>query len=86
MTTTGAFLIAILINSTIPYVVWRLGRTEYYAFVFQPPGVQALNGIAWWAVMCFVWLAGIELDLTCQFRPCRALPRAACAPRAPSSR
>jgi Kef-type K+ transport system membrane component KefB len=25
--------------------------------------VQALNGIAWWAVMCFVLLAGIELDL-----------------------
>jgi len=25
--------------------------------------VQSLNGIAWWAVMCFVWLAGIELDL-----------------------
>ncbi len=36
---------------------------EYYAFVFTPAVVQALNGIAWWAVMVFVWLAGIELDL-----------------------
>lgn len=35
----------------------------YYAFVFTPDVVQALNGIAWWAVMIFVWLAGIELDL-----------------------
>jgi len=36
---------------------------DYYEFVFRPPVVQALNGIAWWAVMAFVWLAGIELDL-----------------------
>jgi Kef-type K+ transport system membrane component KefB len=35
----------------------------YYAYVFNPTVVQSLNGIAWWAVMCFVWLAGIELDL-----------------------
>src|SRR5476649_1447743 len=42
-----------------------LGRAfpEYYAFVFTPAVVQALNGIAWWAVMVFVWIAGIELDL-----------------------
>ena len=33
------------------------------AFVFTQPVVQSLNGIAWWAVMIFVWLAGIELDL-----------------------
>jgi len=90
MTTVEVFLIAVLIVFTVPYLVWRLGRTEYfaplvvvqivtgillgpgvlgaafpgyYAFVFQAPVVQALNGIAWWAVMCFVWLAGIELDL-----------------------
>ena len=25
--------------------------------------IQSLNGIAWWAVMVFVWIAGIELDL-----------------------
>jgi Kef-type K+ transport system membrane component KefB len=90
MTTVEVFLIAVLIVFSVPYLVWRLGRTEYYAplvvvqivvgillgpgvlgavfpayyaFVFQAPVVQALNGIAWWAVMCFVWLAGIELDL-----------------------
>jgi len=79
-----------LIIFTVPYLVWRLGRTEYYAplvvvqiiggillgpgilgavypdyynFVFTQPVVQSLNGIAWWAVMLFVWIAGIELDL-----------------------
>jgi Kef-type K+ transport system membrane component KefB len=84
------FLIAMLIIFTVPYLIWRLGRTEYYAplvvvqiltgivlgpgvlgaafpdyyrFVFSAPVVQALNGIAWWAVMVFVWIAGIELDL-----------------------
>jgi Kef-type K+ transport system membrane component KefB len=36
---------------------------DYYKFVFSPPVVQSLNGIAWWAVMVFVWIAGIELDL-----------------------
>jgi Kef-type K+ transport system membrane component KefB len=88
--TTEIFLIAILIIFAIPYLAWRLGRTEYYAplvvvqiitgillgpgvlgaafpeyytFVFNPEVIQSLNGIAWWAVMCFVWLAGIELDL-----------------------
>jgi Kef-type K+ transport system membrane component KefB len=35
----------------------------YYAFVFKPEVIQALNGIAWWSVMVFVWIAGIELDL-----------------------
>lgn len=37
---------------------------DYYAFVFNPQVVMALNGIAWWAVMIFVWIAGIELDLS----------------------
>ena len=36
---------------------------DYYAFVFRPEVVQALNGVAWWAVMMFVWIAGVELDL-----------------------
>ena len=90
MTTTEVFLIAMAIIFTVPYLVWRLGRTdywaplvvvqiiagillgpgvlgkafpEYYTFVFSAPVVQALNGIAWWAVMVFVWIAGIELDL-----------------------
>lgn len=35
----------------------------YYATVFDPAVIQALNGIAWWAVMVFVWITGIELDL-----------------------
>ena len=34
-----------------------------YHAVFMPPVVQALNGVAWWGVMLFVWLAGLELDL-----------------------
>jgi K+:H+ antiporter len=90
MTTTEVFLIAMAIIFTVPYLVWRLSETDYYAplvvvqivigillgpgvtgkvfpdyyaFVFNPAVVQALNGIAWWAVMCFVWAAGIELDL-----------------------
>ncbi len=36
---------------------------DYYKFVFNPPVIQSLNGIAYWAVMLFVWIAGIELDL-----------------------
>ncbi len=90
MTTTEVFLVAIVIIFTVPYLVWRLGRTDYwaplvvvqtvvgillgpgvlgaafpdyYGFVFTPPVIQALNGIAWWAVMLFVFIAGIELDL-----------------------
>jgi len=90
LSTTEVFLIAIGIIFTVPYLIWRLGRTDYYAplvvvqiitgillgpgilggvfpdyyaFVFTQPVVQSLNGIAWWAVMVFVWLAGIELDL-----------------------
>ncbi|MCW1382090.1 cation:proton antiporter [Novosphingobium sp. KCTC 2891] len=35
----------------------------YYAFVFTPQVIGALNGIAWWAVMMFVFVAGLELDL-----------------------
>ncbi|EGD57651.1 sodium/hydrogen exchanger [Novosphingobium nitrogenifigens DSM 19370] len=34
-----------------------------YAFLFAPPVIGALNGIAWWAVMLFVFAAGLELDL-----------------------
>ena len=90
MTTTEVFLIAMLIIFTVPYLIWRLARTEYfaplvvvqiitgillgpgvlgaafpeyYSFVFSAPVIQSLNGIAWWAVMVFVWIAGIELDL-----------------------
>ena len=90
MTTTEVFLVAMLIIFTVPYLIWRLGRTEYFAplvvvqiitgillgpgilgavfpeyyrFVFNPAVIQSLNGVAWWAVMVFVWIAGIELDL-----------------------
>ena len=90
MSTAEIFLIAMLIIFAVPYLVWRLARTDhyaplvvvqivagialgpgllgaafpdYYAFVFNPTVVQTLNGLAWWAVMLFVWLAGIELDL-----------------------
>jgi Kef-type K+ transport system membrane component KefB len=47
-----------------------LGRAypEYYQFVFNPAVIGALNGIAWWAVMLFVMIAGIELDLKSAWR------------------
>ncbi|MFA7293511.1 MAG: cation:proton antiporter [Rhodocyclaceae bacterium] len=90
MNTTECFLIAMAIIFSLPWLIWRLGRTDYYAplvvvqiitgvllgpgilgkaypdyyqFVFTPAVVQSLNGIAWWAVMLFVMIAGIELDL-----------------------
>ena len=37
--------------------------TPYRTAWSARPSVQSLNGIAWWAVMIFVWIAGIELDL-----------------------
>lgn len=36
---------------------------EYHKFVFNPDVVKSLNGIAWWGVMLFVMIAGVELDL-----------------------
>ena len=90
MNTTEIFLIAMTIIFTLPWLIWRLGKTDYYAplvvvqiitgillgpgilgkvfpdyyrFVFNPAVVQSLNGIAWWAVMLFVMIAGVELDL-----------------------
>ncbi len=90
MTTTEIFLLAMLLIFSIPYLIWRLFRTDYYAplvvvqiiagillgpgilgavfpdyytFVFNPQVTQSLNGIAWWAVMIFVMIAGVELDL-----------------------
>jgi Kef-type K+ transport system membrane component KefB len=90
MSSTDIFLIAMTIIFGAPYLIWRLGRMDYYAplvvvqiitgillgpgilgaafpsyyaTVFSAPVIQALNGIAWWAVMVFVWIAGIELDL-----------------------
>ena len=91
MGTTEIFLIALTIIVSVPYLAWRLLRTdywaplvvvqiiggillgpgvlgaafpEYYAFVFNPQVIGSLNGIAWWAVMMFVFVAGLELDIT----------------------
>lgn len=90
MNVTEIFLIAMSIIFTIPYLIWRVFKTDYWAplvvvqiimgivlgpgilgavfpdyykFVFDKPVIQSLNGIAWWAVMIFVMIAGVELDL-----------------------
>ncbi|MEK7779113.1 MAG: cation:proton antiporter [Pseudomonadota bacterium] len=90
MTTHEIFLIVMVIIFSVPYLIWRFGKTdywaplvvvqicigillgpgvsgaifpEYYKSIFNPQVLQALNGIAWWAIMIFVWIAGIELDL-----------------------
>lgn len=90
MSLSEIYLIAMLIIFTVPYLVWRVFKTDYYAplvvvqiiggillgpgilghvfpqyyeFVFNPKVIGALNGVAWWAVMIFVFVAGIELDI-----------------------
>ncbi len=90
LTTMELYLIALLIIFSLPWLIWRLGRTEYFAplvvvqiltgillgpgllgawfpayyqTVFTPDVIGMLNGVASWAVMIFVWIAGIELDL-----------------------
>ena len=95
MNLSETFLVAMLIILSVPFLVWRLFRTDhyaplvvvqiiggvllgpgvlgavfpgYYATVFKPDVITALNGIAWWGVMLFVWLAGIELDLGLAWR------------------
>lgn len=35
----------------------------YYTSVFTPSTTTALNGLAQWSVMLFVWAAGLELDV-----------------------
>ncbi|TAA46456.1 cation:proton antiporter [Pseudoxanthomonas winnipegensis] len=91
VSTMEVFLIAMAIIFCVPFLIWRLGRTEYfaplvvvqiitgillgpgilgaalpgyYAFVFTPQVVQILTGLGGWAVMLFVLIAGIELDLS----------------------
>lgn len=91
ISTMEVFLIAMAIIFCVPFLLWRLGRTDYFAplvvvqiitgillgpgilgaalpgyyhFVFTPQVVQILNGIGSWAVMLFVLIAGIELDLS----------------------
>jgi Kef-type K+ transport system membrane component KefB len=95
MNTSEIYLIAMLMIFSVPYLIWRLGRTEYFAplvvvqiltgillgpgitgaifpdyykFVFNPAVITALNGVAWWAVMLFVMIAGIELDLNAAWK------------------
>lgn len=90
VTTTEVFLIAMPIIFSVPYLVWRLGRTDYFAllgvvqiiagivlgpgvlgkwfpdyygFVITPDVVPTLSGVALWASMLFVMIAGIELDI-----------------------
>lgn len=38
-------------------------QPAYYESIFTPAVISALNGVAWWAVMIFVMIAGVELDL-----------------------
>jgi Kef-type K+ transport system membrane component KefB len=91
MNTTELYLVAMLLVFSVPWLIWRLARTDYWAplvvvqivagillgpgllgavfpdyyrFVFTPQVVGSLNGVAWWAVMLFVFIAGIELDLS----------------------
>ena len=91
ITTMEVFLIAMAIIFAVPFLIWRLCRTDYvaplvvvqiitgillgpgilgaalpgyYRFVFTPEVVLILNGIGAWAVMLFVLIAGIELDLS----------------------
>jgi Kef-type K+ transport system membrane component KefB len=95
MTSTEIFLLALAMVFAIPYLIWRLGRTDYWAplvvvqiitgialgpgvlgaafpayydFVFNPQVVTLLNGVAWWGVMLFVFIAGVELDLAAAWR------------------
>ena len=90
MSTAELFLIAMAVIFTVPWLIWRLFKTDYYAplvvvqiiagillgpgmlgklypdyyqFIFTPAVTESLNGIARWAVMLFVMIAGIELDL-----------------------
>jgi len=88
--TTELFLVAMVLVFSLPWLVWRLLRTETFAplvvvqimagillgpgvlgqaapelhaTVFTSAVIQALNGLAWWGVMLFVMIAGVELDL-----------------------
>lgn len=90
MSVAERFLLVFAVIFSIPWLLWRLGRTdrwaplvvvqimagialgpgvlghwwpEQHAFLFAPAVMQALNGVAWWGVMLFVMIAGVELDL-----------------------
>ncbi len=91
MVFSEAFLLALMIIFSVPYVIWRLLKLEqfaplaivqiiggvvlgpgvlgvlfpaWHAMVFNAQVLVALNGIASWAVMIFVFLAGVELDIS----------------------
>ncbi|KLE35897.1 cation:proton antiporter [Aurantiacibacter luteus] len=95
LTQTEMFLAVLVAIFALPYAVWRLGRTDYYAplvvvqivggillgpgvlgaalpqlhaTLFTPDVIAMLNGIAMWAVMLFVFVAGLELDLKAAWR------------------
>jgi len=88
---TEKMLLAMIIVLAVPYLIWRLGRTERWAplvvvqiltgialgpgllgaafpvayqAVFTPEVTLMLGGIATWGVILFVWVAGLELDLS----------------------
>ena len=90
MSVTELYLVAMCIIFAVPYLVWRVFKTDFYAplvvvqivggvllgpgvfglhypdlynGIFTPQVITALNGVAWWAVMLFVFIAGIELNL-----------------------
>lgn len=52
-------LTGILLGPAVLGAAWP----AFHVHVFPQEVVHALHGIAWWSVMLFVWLAGIELDL-----------------------
>lgn len=89
------FTLALVVIFAVPYLVWRVGRTDHwaplvvvqiicgiilgpgvlgsffpqlYASIFAPEVIGALDGIARWAVMLFVFAAGLELDLQATWR------------------
>lgn len=84
-------LVAMVIILALPYLLWRLGKTEYWAplvvvqilmgialgpgvlggafpavydSIFTADVILMLDGLAGWGVILFVWLAGLELNLS----------------------
>jgi Kef-type K+ transport system membrane component KefB len=89
------FTLALVVIFAVPYLVWRVGRTDHwaplvvvqivcgiilgpgvlgsfspllYSSIFSPEVITALDGIARWAVMLFVFTAGLELDFQATWR------------------
>lgn len=90
MSVVELFFVVMIAIFSIPYLIWRIARTEFFAplvvvqiisgillgpgvfgyfypdmfnILFDKPVISTLNGLAWWSVCVFVFLAGIELDL-----------------------